>query len=138
MLGHVPGAAMPADLGTKVLAVQKFNQHKEAMGMFVGAFQAFEEEENVQTAKGIGISQRAKENALKAIILMTKLALAKGDDISTAMVVRDNDPILPSSSEQSYSFIAFVAVNVCIGVLFGACIVAILCWNQVDKVTVVN
>ena len=129
---------MPADLGTKVLAVQKFNQHQESMGMFVGILKHLDEEEGARAAERVGTSQRARENALKAIILMTKLALAKGEKISTALVVREENQFLPISSGNSYSLIVFVAVIFCIGVLFGACIMGMLFWKQVDKITVVN
>ena len=39
MIRHLPGADMLAHLGTKVLSVQKFNQHKETMGMFLGSLE---------------------------------------------------------------------------------------------------
>ena len=139
LLRHVPGADMSADLGTKVLSVQKFNQHKEAMGMFVGMLEV-EEENHKEGSHQAGISQKAKENALKAIILMTKLALAKGEEVSTALIVRDSQPILPSASDRK-SFaplIVFAAVIFCIGVLVGICIMGILLWKQVDRVTLVN
>ena len=44
MIRHLPGADMLADLGTKVLSVQKFNQHKETMGMFLGSLEKKETE----------------------------------------------------------------------------------------------
>ena len=137
LLRHVPGAEVPADLGTKVLSVQKFNQHKEAMGMFVGMLGAVEEN-HPKVSHQAGISQKAKENALKAIILMTKLALPKGEEISTALIVSDSQPILPNASDRKGfpSLIVFVAAIFCIGVLVGVCTMSILFWNQVDKVTV--
>jgi len=48
MLRHVAGSEMPADLGTKVLSVQKFVQHKHAMGMFLENFEDFAEEKKKQ------------------------------------------------------------------------------------------
>ena len=48
MLRHVAGSEMPADLGTKVLSVQKFVQHKHAMGMFLENFEGFAEEKKKQ------------------------------------------------------------------------------------------
>lgn len=107
--------------------------------MFVGMLGAVEEN-HPKVSHQAGISQKAKENALKAIILMTKLALPKGEEISTALIVSDSQPILPNASDRKGfpSLIVFVAAIFCIGVLVGVCTMSILFWNQVDKVTVVN
>ena len=68
---------MPADLGTKVLSVQKFNQHKETMGMFLEGWKVLEKiEDGEQNETTFGMTQEAREKALKIIILVTKLALA--------------------------------------------------------------
>ena len=65
MLRHVAGSEMPADLGTKVLSVQKFVQHKHAMGMFLENFEGFaEEKKETNENQHVGMSREAKERAL--------------------------------------------------------------------------
>lgn len=53
MIRHVPGAEMPADLGTKVLSVQKFNQQKEAVGMFLGIDEKEKERNQIEAPSGM-------------------------------------------------------------------------------------
>ena len=53
MIRHLPGAEMPADLGTKVLSVQKFNQHKETMGMFLEGWKVLEKIEDGEASLGL-------------------------------------------------------------------------------------
>ena len=115
MIRHLPGAEMPADLGTKVLSVQKFNQHKETMGMFLGNLENLKKaEDGEQTETPSGMTPEAKERALKIIILVTKLSLAGASmesekGLQTALVVPDLNPVLQQSDSQFY-FILFVAV----------------------------
>ena len=143
MLRHLPGAEMPADLGTKVLSVQKFNQHKETMGMFLEGWKVLEKiEDGEQNETTFGMTQEAREKALKIIILVTKLALAGASneekkEISNALVIQDLNPVLQQRDGQFY-FIMFVAVILFAGFIIGACVMGIFMWHRVDKLTVVK
>ena len=62
MIRHLPGAEMPADLGTKVLSGQKFNHHKETMGMFSGSLENLEKaEDGEQTETPSRAARRERE-----------------------------------------------------------------------------
>ena len=76
LLRHLAGQQLPADQGTKVLGSEKFKTFKMLMGMYMGKGEEFE---NGNDGKGGGCqkSDKAKQ-ALRAIILFAKLAMAKG------------------------------------------------------------
>lgn len=74
MIRHIPGAEMAADLGTKVLPMERFNQLKVLMGM---------QTEESQPKREEGIKEGGREDlkkALKAMILVAQFMMAKGDD----------------------------------------------------------
>ena len=141
MIRHVRGAEMPADLGTKVLSVQKFNQHKEAMGMFLGIDE--KEKERNQIEAPSGMSKEIREAALKIIILVTKLSLAGAHQAAekepaSALIISDASSALQMRSVSNFHVILFVAVILFVGILIGACIMGVFMWHRLDKLTVVN
>ena len=82
---HLPGADMPADLGTKVLSWDRFCCLKEKLGMTGHSTDEPEEKkspkkvEKVEKASSHG-SRGNLEAALKAIVLVTRLLTVKAED----------------------------------------------------------
>ena len=142
MLRHVAGSEMPADLGTKVLSVLKFDQHKRAMGMFLETKEVFPEEiKELNKEKGVGMSREAKERALQVIIFVTQMAMAQGAaDQSDRFSSRIwENSVVPIETQKSQFFlIVIVAVIFAIGVVTGICIMGLILWHRVDKVTMVR
>ncbi|CAL1145464.1 unnamed protein product [Cladocopium goreaui] len=58
-------------------------------------------------------------------------------DISNALVIQDLNPVLQQRDGQFY-FIMFVAVILFAGFIIGACVMGIIMWHRVDKLTVVK
>ena len=83
LLHHLPGSELPADLGTKVLASEKFKQHKINMGMFLGE-EKNEDAKEKKEGKEQSFSSKIEttKQALKAIILFARTAMAKGQEES--------------------------------------------------------
>eukprot|EP00435_Cladocopium_sp_Y103_P026573 s3094_g6.t1 len=139
LLRHVPGAEMPADLGTKVLTVQKFNQHKKAMGMFLEEI----ERKDDQGGAVAGMSLEAKERALKLIIFVTQMAMAQSayseeKEFSQELAVWSGTFVQWKQPTNYFFLIVFAAVILAVGVILGACIMGCFFWHRVDKVTVVQ
>ena len=96
LIRHMAGSEIPADIGTKVLASERFNLLKKAMGMFLGeAETVLKEGETVLRKDGKVLRDGEKKEkevtqeindgriemtrtALKALILFAKLVRAKG------------------------------------------------------------
>lgn len=81
LLHHLPGSELPADLGTKVLASEKFKQHKINMGMILGE-EKNEDAKEKKEGKEQSFSSKIEttKQALKAIILFARMAMAKGQE----------------------------------------------------------
>eukprot|EP00435_Cladocopium_sp_Y103_P041836 s2179_g11.t1 len=87
VLRHIPGAEMPADLGTKPLSFEKFAKFKEMMGMSMEKNTKEEEphqkvrEEN-QEIKSMKITSAVgnadAKKALAAVLLIAQFAMTKG------------------------------------------------------------
>ena len=111
------------------------------MGMFLGNLETAEEGEQTETPSGL--TQEAREKALKIIISMTRLALAGASTESekeptTALIIPGLNTVLQKQSDSQFSFILFTAVILFVGILIGACAMGIFMWHRVDKLTVVN
>lgn len=79
---RLPGSELPADLGTKVLASEKFKQHKVNMGMFLGNEEKKKgkKEKKEDKERSFSTNAEATKQALKAIILLARMAMAKGQE----------------------------------------------------------
>ena len=79
LIKHLPGAEMPADLGTKALSIEKFNQLRILLGMSQVPIQDdWEMVEKTSDPSGSPTVRNAA-TALKAIILAAKLAQVRGE-----------------------------------------------------------
>ena len=65
---HLPGSIMPADLGTKVLPVQRFDELKQLMNMHC------EKEPEKEAA------QLVDSKVMKPVVLMTMIQRARGQE----------------------------------------------------------
>lgn len=76
---HVPGAGMPADMGTKALAAQRLEELKGLTGM-VDLRKEMKEEEEVKRdeKKGEGRKIEELEAVLRMIVVATSISMAKG------------------------------------------------------------
>ena len=125
LVRYQAGVDMPADLGTKVLTVERFHLLKVLMGMFIedGA-----KKETGSKKGGVKPVSECTAVALKAIILAAKLAQAKGD-LDDQLLDRYS-PIqvyrVGSSEDGSmmlWAVTAFVfGTFILIGVLIGMCL----------------
>ena len=109
LIRHMAGSEIPADMGTKVLASERFNLLKKTMGMFLGEDgKVLGEDEKVLREEGKFLEKRGKvlserkekavtqeindgrvevtKTALKALILFAKLVQAKGAENGIAGV----------------------------------------------------
>ena len=75
MVRHLPGSQMPADVGTKVLSVERFGYLCDQMGM-ARLPQVQEKKDNGSSRTD---QKEVVKSALKAIILAAKVAQAKGE-----------------------------------------------------------
>ena len=89
VLRHMAGSAMPADIGAKVLASDRFEYLREELGM------AKLPEEPVKKDSGSSRSNTKEvvKSALKAIIMAAKVAQAKGDGEIQEWSLGENSPI---------------------------------------------
>ena len=89
IMRHLPGSQMPADVGTKVLSVERFVYLCDQMGM--GRLPQVQEKKDSGSSR-IGQKEVVK-SALKAIILAAKVAQAKGEPESQEWPLGPYSPI---------------------------------------------
>ena len=137
LLRHLAGQQLPADQGTKVLGSEKFKTFKMLMGMYMGKGEEFE---NGNDGKGGGCqkSDKAKQ-ALRAIILFAKLAMAKGQDADQLQLWQ---PVLPlrafSDPSSGPPFFLILIMVFGFGLIFGAALMWALVYPYFQKVTLVE
>ena len=127
LLRHLPGSELPADLGTKVLASEKFKQHKVNMGMFLGNEEKKEgkKEKKEDKERSFSTNAEATKQALKAIILLARMAMAKGQEENQVRLWQSDFPLQlvyeSSSGLPSYIIIFLIF-------MFGLLTGAVLMW----------
>jgi hypothetical protein len=118
LLRHLPGSELPADLGTKVLASEKFKQHKINMGMFLGE-EKNEDAKEKKEGKEQSFSSKIEttKQAPKAIILFARMAMAKGQEENQVRLWQSSFQVQPfyepSSGPPFYIIIFLIFLLVC-------------------------
>lgn len=121
MIRHIPGAEMTADLGTKVLSVERFNQLKQMMGMVTEEVEVKKKiEERKQTVSG----KEELEKALKAVILVAQFMMVKGSPGENGTVEElyeeTNDTDAFTWNQVLWMTLSFVMTLVVLGSVFAA------------------
>ena len=165
LIRHRAGSEIPADIGTKVLASERFNLLKKAMGMFLGeaetvlreAETVLKEGETVLRKDGKVLRDGEKKEkevtqeisdgrvemtrtALKALILFAKLVQAKGAE--NEMQVWIEESVLPLTSfarpESGWPFFIIIVMVFCFGLLIGAVAMWFAVYPFFHRVTLVE
>ena len=115
------GLENPSDLGTKIISVERFRMLKEMMGMFEADERSERTEKKSDGTQKGGSDQ--KRLAIQALILVTKIAQAKG---STAGIHHSyEDEMTPGIAQL---ILVVGGVFLVIGLLIGLCLT--LCWDK--------
>ena len=122
LVKHLPGANMPADLGTKALGVEKFNQLRSLLGMV-----EVEKETKKENGSCRGSSQESRPNgaavkALKALILAAKLAQVKGEEGLIEVYKVQFNGEEPKKVEGGGYLLMVCAAVLIVGILCGLCL----------------
>ena len=163
LIRHMAGSEIPADMGTKVLASERFNLLKKTMGMFLGEDgKVLGEDEKVLREEGKFLEKRGKvlserkekavtqeindgrvevtKTALKALILFAKLVQAKG--VENGMQVWIEESALPLTSfarpESGWPFFIIIVMVFCFGLLIGAVMMWLAVYPFFHRVTLVE
>ena len=165
LIRHMAGSEIPADIGTKVLASERFNLLKKAMGMFLEKQKQFWEKQKTVLKEGETVlrkdgkvlrdgEKKEKEvtqeisdgrvemtrTALKALILFAKLVQAKGAE--NEMQVWIEESVLPLTSfarpESGWAFFIIIVMVFCFGLLIGAVAMWFAVYPFFHRVTLVE
>ena len=163
LIRHMAGSEIPADMGTKVLASERFNLLKKTMGMFLGEDgKVLGEDEKVLREEGKFLEKRGKvlserkekavtqeindgrvevtKTALKALILFAKLVQAKG--VENGMQVWIEESALPLTSfarpESGWPFFIIIVMVFCFGLLIGVVMMWLAVYPFFHRVTLVE
>ena len=96
LIQHLPGKEMPADIGTKILSVEKFEMLKKLMGMVATTFGLVD---------GVAVPHNSESNlthmekTLKLAILIAQIGLAKGHLQSTEESGNHEPPVEPAERD---------------------------------------
>eukprot|EP00438_Fugacium_kawagutii_P013281 Skav218312 [mRNA] locus=scaffold2388:319282:320835:- [translate_table: standard] len=127
LIRHLPGKEMPADIGTKILAKEKFDMLKRLMGMVATSFVEDSHESTSTTSNSIDI-----EKALKLVIVIAQIGLAKGQ-MQNSEDGEDRDSLEEHAERDpwSWSFVVmvwFILLIVIVLVMIGAVVVVRWLW----------
>ena len=139
LLRHMAGSEIPADLGTKVLAFEKFKFLKAAMGIFLGDEKKDDGSEKKKRKDENGGKVEVAEKALKAIILFAKLAQAKAEKENMIQLWNELIPIQSFAEPASgWPFFIIIFMVFSFGVMFGAVLAWFMIYPYFNRVTLVH
>jgi hypothetical protein len=139
LLRHMAGSEIPADLGTKVLAFEKFKFLKAAMGMFLGDEKKDDGSEEKKRKDENGGKVEVAEKALKAILLFAKLAQAKAEKENMIQLWNEPIPIQSFAEPASgWPFFIIILMVFSFGVMFGAVLAWFMIYPYFNRVTLVH
>jgi hypothetical protein len=139
LLRHMAGSEIPADLGTKVLAFEKFKFLKAAMGMFLGDEKKDDGSEEKKRKDENGGKVEVAEKALKAILLFAKLAQAKAEKENMIQLWNEPIPIQSFAEPASgWPFFIIIFMVFSFGVMFGAVLAWFMIYPYFNRVTLVH